>query len=209
MMPWRTVHFSDLLFVHIKKINKKGGKGIMNKVEISGKATRNAEIKRNGESVVAKFTIAVPRPLTKEQKQKAEAEGKPTADFVPCTAFGKKAEFCENVKQGTGWLVTGRIQTGSYTNKDGVKVYTMELAVEDIEYPPFNQPLGSGQQGGQTPPQAPVQQAQGQQAPQQAQGQQTPQQAQGQQAPIQQAPANQEFTPIPDDIMDDADLPWN
>ena len=76
---------------------------------------------------VARFTIAVDRRF--------KQEGQPTADFIRCIAFGKTAEFFERFgRKGTKFLIEGRIQTGSYTNKDGQKVYTTDVVVENTEF---------------------------------------------------------------------------
>ena len=85
--------------------------------------TREVEIK----SGVAKYTLAVDR--------KFKQEGQHQADFINCVAFGKQAEFAEKyLQKGTKIAVTGRIQTGSYTNKDGIKVYTTDVIVEEHEF---------------------------------------------------------------------------
>lgn len=99
----------------------------MNKVIISGRLTRDPETRHSGETCVAKFTLAVNRIYKKE--------GEPSADFINCTAFGAKAEFAEKYfRQGLRVSVSGRIQTGSYTNKDGVKVYTTQVVIEEQEF---------------------------------------------------------------------------
>lgn len=102
----------------------------MNKVIIMGRLTRDPEVKYSqGEKpmAIAKYTLAVDRKFKKD--------GEPTADFINCTAFGKSGEFTEKYfHQGMRVLVTGRIQTGNYTNKDGVKVYTTDIMVEDQEF---------------------------------------------------------------------------
>ncbi len=97
-----------------------------NKVFLCGRATRDAEIK-DGETKVGRYTLAVDRKYTKgEEKQ---------TDFINCVCFGKSAEFAEKyVKKGTKLIVIGRIQTGSYTNKDGQKVYTTDVIAEDQEF---------------------------------------------------------------------------
>ena len=103
----------------------------MNKVEITGRITKDIEVKGE-ETKVARFNVAVDRKLTKEQRGK---EGVQTADFVPVVAFGKTAEFLEKYfKKGSAVEITGRIQTGSYTNKDGVKVYTTDVVAEDVGF---------------------------------------------------------------------------
>lgn len=103
----------------------------MNKVILLGRLTRNPEIRysQNGEQTcVAKYTLAVDRRGKK-------VEGQQTADFISCVAFGKAGEFAEKYcKQGTKLAITGRIQTGSYTNKDGQKVYTTDVVVEEQEF---------------------------------------------------------------------------
>lgn len=104
----------------------------MNKVELSGRLTRDPEVRyaaQGGENTcVAKFTVAVDR-------RRAGAGGEREADFIPCTAFGKQGEFAEKfLARGMKVLVVGRIQTGSYTNRDGQKVYTTDVICEDIEF---------------------------------------------------------------------------
>ena len=95
-----------------------------------GRLTRDAEIRRSqGENptTIARYTLAVDR--------KWKRDGEPTADFISCVAFGRNAEFAEKyLHQGTKIVVTGRIQTGSYTNKDGQKVYTTDVVVEEQEF---------------------------------------------------------------------------
>ena len=102
----------------------------MNKVILMGRLTRDPDIRSSqGENsiTVARFTIAVDRRFKRDSDQ--------TADFISCVAFGKTAEFFERyIKQGTKVCVEGRIQTGSYTNKDGNKVYTTDVVVENAEF---------------------------------------------------------------------------
>ena len=103
----------------------------MNKVILMGRLTRDPEIRysQNGDQMcIARYTLAVDR------KFKKQGDGQ-TADFINCIAFGKSAEFAEKyLKQGIKIAVTGRIQTGSYTNKDGNKVYTTDVVVEEHEF---------------------------------------------------------------------------
>ena len=110
----------------------------MNKVELVGRLTRDPEVRYSqGEnaSAIARFSIAVNRRFK-------NAEGNYDADFINCVAFGKSGEFVEKYfKKGMAIGVTGRIQTGSYTNKDGVKVYTTDVVVEETE---FVESKGSG-----------------------------------------------------------------
>lgn len=102
----------------------------MNKVILMGRLTRDPEVRYSqGENslAIARFTLAVDRRFKRQGEQ--------DADFISCVAFGKTAEFAEKyLKQGTKIAVTGRIQTGSYTNKEGQKVYTTEVVVEETEF---------------------------------------------------------------------------
>ena len=103
----------------------------MNKVILMGRLTRDPEVRYSqGENAlaIARYTLAVDR-------RAARREGEATADFINCVAFGRSAEFAERyLRQGTKILVSGRIQTGSYTNRDGQKVYTTEVVVEESEF---------------------------------------------------------------------------
>lgn len=102
----------------------------MNKVTLLGRLTRNPEVRYSqGETpmAIARYTLAVER--------RYKREGEQNADFISCVAFGKNAEFTEKyLKQGTKIAIVGRIQTGNYTNKDGVKVYTTDVVVEEQEF---------------------------------------------------------------------------
>ena len=103
----------------------------MNKVQLVGRLTRDPEIRYSqGENATAtaRFSVAVNRRFK-------NAEGNYDADFINCVAFGKSAEFVEKYfKKGMAIGLTGRIQTGSYTNKDGQKVYTTDVVVEETEF---------------------------------------------------------------------------
>ena len=102
----------------------------MNKVILMGRLTRDPDVRYSsgdGSTAVARYTLAVDRRFHRD--------GDATADFIGCVAFGRQAEFAEKyLRKGTKVVVTGRIQTGSYTNKDGVKVYTTDVVVEDQEF---------------------------------------------------------------------------
>ena len=102
----------------------------MNKVILMGRLTRDPDIRyTQGDKpmAIAKYTLAVDRKFKKD--------GEPTTDFIPCTCFGKNAEFAEKyLRQGTKIAVSGRIQTGSYTNNEGNRVYTTEVVVEEQEF---------------------------------------------------------------------------
>ena len=103
----------------------------MNKVILMGRLTRDPDVRYtqgNEPMAIARYTLAVDR---KGRKQQGDVE----ADFISCVTFGKNAEFAEKyLKQGTKIAVVGRIQTGSYTNKDGIKVYTTDVVVEEHEF---------------------------------------------------------------------------
>lgn len=103
----------------------------MNKVQLVGRLTRDPEVRYStGENstAIARFSVAVNRRLK-------NAEGQYEADFINCVAFGKSGEFIEKYfRKGMAIGLTGRIQTGSYTNKEGVKVYTTEVVVEESEF---------------------------------------------------------------------------
>lgn len=103
----------------------------MNKVILMGRLTRDPEVRYSqGENAlaIARYTLAVDRRFNRSGDEN-------TADFINCVAFGKSGEFAERYfRKGTKILVSGRIQTGSYTNKDGVKVYTTEVVAEDQEF---------------------------------------------------------------------------
>lgn len=102
----------------------------MNKVILMGRLTRDPEVRYSqgeNQTAIAHYSLAVNRRFKRE--------GDPEADFINCVAFGKQAEFAEKyLKKGTKMAITGRIQTGSYTNKDGVKVYTTDIIVEEQEF---------------------------------------------------------------------------
>ena len=102
----------------------------MNKVILMGRLTRDPEVRYSaGENAlaIARYTLAVDRRFHRE--------GEATADFINCVTFGRAAEFTEKyLRQGTKITVSGRIQTGRYTNRDGHKVYTTEIVVEEQEF---------------------------------------------------------------------------
>ena len=103
----------------------------MNKVILMGRLTRDPEVRYSSgdnQMAIARYSIAVDR------RGKRDTEGQ-TADFINCVAFGKAGEFAEKYfHKGTKIAVTGRIQTGSYTNKDGQKVYTTDIVIEEQEF---------------------------------------------------------------------------
>lgn len=179
-----------------------------------GRLTRDPDVRRNGDTVIARYTLAVDRRFKRD--------GDPTADFINCVVFGKGAEFTEKyLRKGVKIAVVGRIQTGSYTNQQGNKVYTTDVVVEEQEFAESkaasqnSQPTVPPQNAyqAQTAPapnyqQAPQPQQQYQQqgyAPQQMPPQ--PQYAQApQQAPVQsqpQAQPNQDWMNVADAVGDE------
>lgn len=103
----------------------------MNKVILMGRLTRDPEVRYSSgenQTAVARYTIAVDRRFRRD----GDAQ---TADFIGCVAFGRQAEFAEKyLRKGTKIAATGRIQTGSYTNKDGQRVYTTDVVIEEQEF---------------------------------------------------------------------------
>ena len=136
----------------------------MNKVILMGRLVRDPDIRySNGENAmaVARFTLAVDRRFKRDGEQ--------NADFISCISFGKSAEFAEKyLRKGIKLVVTGRIQTGSYTNRDGNKVYTTDVVVEEQEFAESknsssnsdggygNNNYGGGFGGGNSQPAAPM-----------------------------------------------------
>ena len=148
----------------------------MNKVILMGRLTRDPDVRYSqGDSpmAIARYTLAVDRRFRRDNDQQ-------TADFISCVAFGRNGEFAEKyLHQGTKIVAEGRIQTGSYTNKDGNKVYTTEVVVENQEFAE-SKASASNNEGGFQP--------------------------QAQSAPT--APAGDGFMNIPDNV-DDSGLPFN
>ena len=120
----------------------------MNKVILMGRLTRDPEVRYSqGERAmaIARYTLAVDR-----RGRRGGNDDSQTADFIPCVAFDRAGEFAEKYfHQGTKIVVTGRIQTGSYTNRDGQKVYTTEVIVEDQEFAESKNASGNGNYGGE------------------------------------------------------------
>ena len=148
----------------------------MNKVILMGRLTRDRDVRYSqGDSpmAIARYTLAVDRRFRRDNDQQ-------TADFISCVAFGRNGEFAEKyLHQGTKIVAEGRIQTGSYTNKDGNKVYTTEVVVENQEFAE-SKASASNNEGGFQP--------------------------QAQSAPT--APAGDGFMNIPDGV-EDVGLPFN
>ena len=148
----------------------------MNKVILMGRLTRDPDVRYSqGDSpmAIARYTLAVDRRFRRDNDQQ-------TADFISCVAFGRNGEFAEKyLHQGTKIVAEGRIQTGSYTNKDGNKVYITEVVVENQEFAE-SKASASNNEGGFQP--------------------------QAQSAPT--APAGDGFMNIPDGV-EDVGLPFN
>lgn len=119
----------------------------MNKVILMGRLTRDPDVRYSaGENstALARYTLAVDRRFHRD--------GDATADFIGCVAFGRQAEFAEKyLRQGTKIAITGRIQTGSYTNREGQKVYTTDVVVEEQEFAESKN--AGGNNGGYSAPQ--------------------------------------------------------
>lgn len=99
----------------------------MNKVILIGRLTRDVEVRRSETTTISRFSLAVDRKFKKEGEQ--------SADFINCVTFGKTAEFAEKyLNKGTKIAIEGRIQTGSYTDKNGQKVYTTDVIIESMEF---------------------------------------------------------------------------
>lgn len=121
----------------------------MNKVILMGRLTRDPEVRYSqGENplAVARYTLAVDRRYNRNNG----GDNQQTADFISCVAFGRTGEFAEKyLRKGTKIAVTGRIQTGSYTNREGQTVYTTEVVVEEHEFAESKN-SNSGSEGGFT-----------------------------------------------------------
>ncbi len=125
----------------------------MNKVFLMGRLTRDPEVRYSqgaNQTAVARFSLAVDR--------RWKREGEADADFFNCTVFGKQADFVEKyLRQGIKIVVSGRIQNNNYTNKDGVKVYSVQILVDEIDFAESrNSPAGGavGNEGRPSPSQA-------------------------------------------------------
>lgn len=120
----------------------------MNKVILMGRLTKDPVVKYSqGETptAIARYNLAVNRIRTKDGEQ--------NADFISCVSFGKNGEFAEKyLHQGTKIVIIGRIQTSSYTNKDGQKVYTTDVVVEEQEFAESKNASGNNQQNDRPAP---------------------------------------------------------
>ena len=124
----------------------------MNKVILMGRLTRDPDVRygADGQGGYARYTLAVDRRFKRQGEEQ-------TADFIPCVVFGRGVEFTEKyLRQGTKVVVTGRIQTGSYTNKDGNKVYTTDVVVEEQEFAESKAAAATGENSYQQASSAPT-----------------------------------------------------
>ena len=129
----------------------------MNKVILMGRLTRDPDVRysqgANGNMAIARFSLAVDRRFQRQDAQGEQAN----ADFISCVAFGKQGEFVEKYfHKGMKMVLTGRIQTGSYTNKEGSKVYTTDVVAEEIEFAESKNSQGGGSNEGYTRNPAPA-----------------------------------------------------
>lgn len=108
----------------------------MNNVVLMGRLTKDVELRYNqSQMAIGRFTVAVNRRLTKEKRQEAEANNQATADFINCVAFGKTAEIIgQYFHKGNRIAVIGHIQTGSYENQQGQKIYTTDVIVDQFDF---------------------------------------------------------------------------
>jgi len=155
----------------------------MNKVILMGRLTRDPEIRYSGGDnslAIARFSIAVDRRF-KRQGDQADA------DFFNCTAFGRQAEFVEKyLHQGTKILLSGRVQNDNYTNREGQKVYSVQIIAEEIEFAESKAASANYQSNNTGAYQAPA----------------------GRPQPAAAAPVGDGFMNIPDGV-DDEELPFN
>ena len=170
----------------------------MNRVILMGRLTRDPEVRySNGERsmAIARYTLAVDR-----RGRRNQGNDQQTADFIPCVAFDRAGEFAEKYfRQGMRVLVSGRIQTGSYTNRDGQKVYTTEVIVDDQEFADSKgaaAPAGGQNYGGS------------QNYGGRSQSQNSSAGYQGSEKPAPQSASTEGFMNIPDGVEDEG-LPFN
>lgn len=127
----------------------------MNKVILIGRLTQDPELRfsQGSNMAVARFSVAVDKGLSRDKRDEMARQGKPTADFPRVVVFGRQAESCANyLSKGLMVAVEGSIQTGSYTNKEGRKVYTTEVLANRVEFiERANASKGAGQPSQQRP----------------------------------------------------------
>ena len=119
----------------------------MNKAILTGRLTADPTVNINGENKIARYTLAVDRKVKRDPNNPNQQ----TADFITCVAFGRSADFVDKyLRKGTKIAITGRIQTGRYTNKDGQTVYTTDVVVEEHEFCESKSASGQSNQQAQT-----------------------------------------------------------
>lgn len=109
----------------------------MNNVSLMGRLTRDPEVRysANTQLANARFSVAVDRRLSKEKRMEAENNNQPTADFINCVAFGRTAEVIgQYFRKGNRIAITGHIQTGSYENQQGQRIYTTDVIVDQFDF---------------------------------------------------------------------------
>ena len=118
-----------------------------------GRLTRDVDLRMTTSNLaVGRFNVAVDRKLSKEKRQEAEKNNQPTADFISCIAFGKTAEnIATYFRKGQRIAVTGHIQTGSYENKEGKRVYTTDVIVDSFDFIENNSSSNKTYQGYSNP----------------------------------------------------------
>ncbi len=123
----------------------------MNIVVLVGRLTKDPELRflPGSGRAVARFTIAVDKGLSKEKRDELTGQGKPTADFIPVVVWGKQAENCANyLEKGRKAIVEGSIQTGSYDNESGQKVYTTEVLASRVQFLEWKEKSETNSMGG-------------------------------------------------------------
>ena len=126
----------------------------MNSVSLMGRLTRDPELRytANTQMANARFVVAVNRKLSKEKRQEAESNGYPTADFISCVAWGKTAEnIAHYFKKGNRIAIVGHIQTGSYENQQGQRIYTTDVVVDSFDFVESNSSSSTTNQGYSNP----------------------------------------------------------
>jgi single-strand DNA-binding protein len=121
----------------------------MNSVSLMGRLTRDPEVRytANTQLANARFSVAVDRRLSKEKRMEAENNNQPTADFINCVAFGRTAEVIgQYFHKGNRIAITGHIQTGSYENQQGQRVYTTDVVVDSFDFVESNKDNNSNQE---------------------------------------------------------------
>ncbi len=125
----------------------------MNNVVLIGRLTRDPELRYipNSGNAVSTFTLAVDKNLSRDKKQEMESKNQPTADFIRIVVWGKQAENCANyLAKGRLIAVHGRIQTGSYDDKDGKKIYTSDVVASNVEFLEWGDAANKGDNSNQS-----------------------------------------------------------